>query len=103
MGGSEGSLRHLHCIKDMRISIAEQTNKCLSRVSCFKFENSMITFIEFTQVQTVVQAELHFSCLMGCISEVWFRKEAQRNETGLKAIPSDQNHNYVVHRLLIKE
>lgn len=103
MGGNEGSLRHLHCIKDMRISIAEQTNKCLSRVSCFKFENSMITFIEFTQVQTVVQAELHFSCLMGCISEVWFRKEAQRNETGLKAIPSDQNHNYVVHRLLIKE
>ena len=24
MGGNEGSLRHLHCFKDMRISVAEQ-------------------------------------------------------------------------------
>ena len=65
MGGNEGNLRHLHCIKDMRISVAEQTNKCLSRVSGFKFENTIITFIEFIHVQTVVQAEQHFFCLMG--------------------------------------
>lgn len=35
----------------------------------------MITFTEFTQVQSVVQAELYFFCLMGCTNEVWYRKE----------------------------